>query len=201
MWLDANTTGNINGYDWESATKYRTNEGQQNCVSPKKNCTDADYSCAVVNITTTWEQVTVINGQSFTFTNEDAEDFWDHMYLPLGYEKIGTIDYSMNCHGYAFGVGDWPEDGQYGAELILECWQADDDQCDATVAVTQNGHDHSIKVIGAECNDGYTSWCIHENLIEKYKESALYLKEGDCPGGVNISAVHNNASFDLYKPL
>ncbi len=201
LYLDASAQGNTNQDDWGSVTYYQTNEGnpgQENCVSPAKNCNDDDYSYAVVDISTNWSVTVPISGQNVTFTISDAEAYWDHKYD--GYTKIGTIDYSMNSHGYAYGVGDWPDDDQYGVDVILECWQAANDECDATVAVAQNGHGHSIKLIGAECDDGYTSWCIHEASIEKFRESALYLQEGDCPGGVDIGKAHGSTSFDLYKP-
>ncbi len=116
-----------------------------------------------VNLNANWFVNGTVNGAPYKFTAADTEAYYDWYYE--GYTKLGNIDYSKNCHGYSFGVGDWPDDA-YGANILLDandsppCYIPAHDLASSTVAV--NGG-HSLKVTGGKCTNGETGWMIfHE---------------------------------------
>ena len=143
------------------------------------------------------------------------------------YTKPSACDYSQNCHGYAFGVGDWP-----GAVEILNlnppanaCYEVVTTK-DAKIACT-DGDDpvHSIKVTGKDCIEPQpfvqaerkrslraipqmnvpTIPPGNEVFIEsseQFRESGTYTQSNGCPDGVEIGKAHvgQNWTFKGYAP-
>ena len=115
------------------------------------------------------------------------------------------MDYSQNCHGYAFGVGDCPSDGGYGASIILNegvCY-AMTDTLSAEIAMLA-GNSHSIKVVGGLCINSGTGSSVIKSTSEKYRESAIYKQENQAGATVvvPINAHGFGASLGgLYKKL
>jgi len=157
---------------------------------------------------------------------DDAQRFWDHCYRD--YEKLSDIEVSRNCHGYSFGVGDWPltATGPLGLGPFMagsgktSCYGLAQRK-DATIAVDFQqagdqgvyGLKHSIKVEGTECeiedepgptpvtDDG--SPPKQQALIkslEQFRFSGTYRQTATCPDNVNLSkACLNPPSFALFE--
>ena len=96
------------------------------------------------------------------FTQDNNKLFWDWYYR--GYHAPEQCDYSQNCHGFAFSVGDWPDSAagiikwrdpsQFvpkGAPQHDPCFEV----CQTHQAeIATNISGHSIQVIGKKCASG-----------------------------------------------
>jgi hypothetical protein len=169
------------------------------CNTGATNCRGNNYSYMIVSITSNWSISKVIDGVSVTITETDTKAYYDNKYA--GYTQVNgaPIDYSQNCHGYSFGVGNWPADNE-GMSILLAgtptCytqqyyWNVD-------VATTSG---HSVKADGAMCSDTYTFWEIYTETTEKFRESGVYKLTGSCgqnqgEHSANIVRAHPGLSF------
>lgn len=136
--------------------------------SDKKNCNDDKYGYIKVSIDEEWHGHLKLGGDRVGAV--DAQRFWDWVYADMGYERVTKLDFSKNCHGYAFGVGDWPysAEGPLGrgpfptGSIKSPCYEHMFEPKKAKVAVEVKlpgngasavfGTRHSIKVVGAECD-------------------------------------------------
>jgi hypothetical protein len=92
--------GATNGSGWGFATKYTGED------SDKVNCNGQKYDHMKMQIDHNWTAGYLVNGQVHVFTHADNKAYWDHYYRD--YEAPASCDYTMNCHGFAFDVGDCP---------------------------------------------------------------------------------------------
>ena len=204
---------------WGTARRYEVAE------STKTNCNGVAYAYWEIEVDHEWIQEQAAHGGIHTFTHADNKRFWDWYYE--GYEKPDACDYTQNCHGYAFGVGDWPD----SAEPIIDRRPVTDpptpgpDPCyipaevkDATIA--SDPPEHSIKVQGAECevelppgppiplpDPGPGGPAIVQALVaswEQYRESGTYSQTATCPDSVNLKRPgkwHNGYNLDIPDSL
>jgi hypothetical protein len=183
----------------------------------KVNCKGQKYDYHEINIDPNW--VAVRGG--WTFTHADNKAFWDFYYRDYDGPEDGKCDYSQNCHGFAFNVGDWPGDASTGVILNLtpledRCYQFSGVK-DATIASLP---DHSIRVVGKLCHQippvqeqSHLEMFIHSS--EQFRESGTYTQTSSCTeGGVNINLAHTRAGvsyvifglefsgfpYGLYRP-
>jgi hypothetical protein len=136
----------------------------------------------------------IMLSHSFTCTKDHINAFYDHKYD--GYEHSGDVDFSMNCYGYAFDCGGWPDDGMYGADALLYCYTPDTTPEDADIAYIDGSH--AIKVSGEVCEFPETSVGMVTYTIEKFRSSRIYIQNGSCPIGVDPGKAHPGMSFVLY---
>lgn len=197
--------------------------------SEKTNCNGDRYDYAVIDVDHAWEQEQEFpegSGLFRTFSHTDNKRFWDWYYE--GYTAPDTCDYTQNCHGYAFGVGDWP----YTATPIIDNRPIPDPlppdpipppcYVGAEVKEAQIASDppsHSIKVQGAECevepppgppipipDPGPGGPPMAQALVaswEQYRESGTYSQSAECPDSVNLKRPgkwHTHLNFQLLKP-
>ena len=177
-----------------AATSYTLTDGRQGCDPGVKY----DYS----TVTTAPSYPVTINGVTYAAT--DAERFWDFIYD--GFSGGGACDWSANCHGYAFGVGDWPKGPEGPAKIIAEgtgdCWV--EDGSNATIAVHSG---HTVKITMQDCQNSIG--LIVKTSAEKWKESGVYTKSGNCTDGsvdlgaggadVMLGVQRGGLTFKLYK--
>jgi hypothetical protein len=192
-------------------------------VSNKLNCAGNPYEYVKVTIDENWEGI-VIDENTGMLTNfrcgpADLEAYWNDVYE--GYEKLSGVDFTKNCHGYAFDVGDWPAE----ATLLLNlgpfaqipgraCWETSELK-DAKIASLPPSH--SIKVVGGTCNvaqlpgpvpaiPGQPAQPVIKQVIketrQKFRESGVYRQTADCPDSVilNKSRLLESINFNFYKP-
>lgn len=129
-----------------------------------------------------------------TFNNDHINAYYDEKYA--GYEQIGYVDFSINCHGYAFGTGNWPESSHQGIGVLLAntCYLYAMPS-DAEVAWS---YTHSIKVSGEECDMGSGMMMPHIVLTtEKFRASRVYKQTGSCGSPANPYRAHVDPSFSL----
>lgn len=134
----------------------------------KENCFGDIYPYSTFVIDAAWT-FTVIPGLVINGALNNA--YWNYYYGPT-YTKPLACDYSQNCHGFAYGVGDWPRDFSYlavthgggvgpsdqstGGDFenhpigsgFSACWQL----CEKKDAQVASSGIHSISVNGAECD-------------------------------------------------
>jgi len=88
----------------------------------------------------------------------------------------GDCDWTQNCHGYAFGVGDWSNDSIIlKADGSTRCWF--DDISNATIA--DNTY-HTIMITVSNCPGSIGN--IITATSEKFKESPIFELSGGCYG-------------------
>ncbi len=123
----------------------------------KSNCNGDFYDYTRVEIDHAWIGVVNIDGVNYPVTHANNKAYWDWYYQ--GYNVPAACDYTQNCHGYAFGVGDWVDN----ARMILAVGGAfpvggvPANSCYSVVPtkdarVASDWPRHSIKVEGTECN-------------------------------------------------
>ncbi len=200
IYVDASAAGNTNGDDWGSATYYSKFDQGIRCLNPARNCTNAPYDYLEQTINTAFEAYDTVNMIPVTVTVADVEDYYDELYK--GYQKVGNVDFSKNCHGYSFGVGNWPADDAYGSYTLVEdgthpCYIPARDMEHATIAL--NGA-HSMKVTGGKCTGTEYTWMIFTSSSEKFRASAKYEQSDGCDDGVDITKA-TKSSFGLYEPF
>ena len=182
------------------------------------------YDYAVVQIAENWliKIDRRDNGLKHQFTQLDNKAFWDWYYRD--YNAAGQCDYSQNCHGYAFGVGDWPDDAggimgyrdpnqfiPLGTPPHIPCYEGCSTK-DAVIASNVSGH--SIQVIGTECDlpedspiecehapaPGPPEPCKIEAIVfsaEQFRESGSYTRAVVCPDSLDVSLAHDRAGAIL----
>ncbi|PWG74615.1 hypothetical protein DF186_16985, partial [Enterococcus hirae] len=84
----------------------------------KTNCDGVAYGYVDVQIDGGWEAVVVFNGVGSKTVGRDHNEQYGINYYE-GYTEVGNADYSQNCHGYALGVGNWPQDEATAGPLDL----------------------------------------------------------------------------------
>ena len=175
----------------------------QNCLQLSQNCQGTPYQYSEMTVSNSWIGQFTYNMVTYNVNVSHTEAYWDWRFL--GYEKQGSVDYTKNCHGFAFGVGDWPADGGMGAIIILKegaCY-AQTDPVHATIAVS-TGCTHSIKVSGGLALNGSQPWPRVLATTEKFRESAIY-KQHNSNGVTVINPINAHglgASLGgLYKKL
>ena len=194
-------------------------------VSDKANCAGNVYAYAKVKIDPNWTgfilKVDFLTGlpSSIPVYPTDLEAYWDDVYN--GYEKLSGVDFNQNCHGYAFNVGDWPDEaalllnlGPFVLVPGLACWETSEMK-DAKIASLPPSH--SIKVVGGTCNvaqlpgpvpaiPGQPAQPVIKQVIketrQKFRESGVYRQTADCPDSVilNKSRLLESINFNFYKP-
>lgn len=170
------------------------------------NCEDEKYSYAKINLNANWSQSFDVGGGVFVnFTKAHNVAYWDWVYE--GYTQVGPIiDYSTNCHGYAFDVGDWPDTAVGIVRWNMSaptCYtplaSADLDQ--ATFAVDPEMH--SLQVTGMKC-DHPTIPILkipkYKTSSEQFRESGIYEQTGVCPDGINIGKQWTTAKWGWRYP-
>ncbi len=194
LWFDPLHPDNPGGVSWGWGFEYRLWDGQgQSCSTPMMNC-NGDYVFHwTIGVDTDWEvtETFYINGNlvDVTFEVDDTERYWDWYYSAPSYTKVGNVDYSQNCHGYALDEGHWPDDGAYGCTRLLNspiCYTLTPPGPDVDLIVA-NGHVHSIKATGDQCPPPNPYWPpvrIYTSTSEKCRESAIYEQSGACPDGI-----------------
>jgi hypothetical protein len=197
IYLDAGAAGNTNSDDWGSATVYLLVDEMMNpCNTGKQNCDGDDYSYADVTVNNAWSLTHTVNGVEITSDVDDNDAYWDERYD--GYTQNGAVDYTQNCHGYAFGVGDWPDDNADGHDILLEVGTC---YVNASVkdAILATCGTHSIKVTGDECSIWEFTWEITDSTSEKFRESGIYEQSNGCNTGVDVAKAHPGQTFNFYK--
>lgn len=165
-------------------------------VDGREGCDGEKYDYDKFTTPPSWP----VTYQGTTYTEADLKRYWDWVYA--GYAGGGNPDWTQNCHGYAFGVGDWPN----GSSAIIKrdltntfCWIEDEDIADATIGTY--GYGHTVKVTMEHCANSM-GWIVKASS-EKFKESGTYTLSGDCTTGSADLSLGNgpraNISFALYK--
>lgn len=136
----------------------------------------------------------------YTITVANVDSYYDAMYA--GYSKSGNADFTQNCHGYAFGVGGWPQDSTYGADILLSpgtCYTSS--SVDEATLGLLDSHQHSMKLTGAECIGSESSWDVITSTSEKFRGSAIYEQSGGCYNGANPTRAHGSSFIEVWKKL
>lgn len=182
------------------------------CQTGKTNCDGVAYGYVDVQIDGGWEAVVVFNGVGAKTVGRDHnEQYWRNYYE--GYTEVGHADYSQNCHGYALGVGNWPQDEATAGPLDLllapgTCYES----CDlvapdgtplAEVAITPD-YEHSIKITPAQCTFWVGEDQFFEDTIvatsEKFRESQVFTRNQPCPSGLDPLKAHRASGLDSFVP-
>ncbi len=175
---------------WGTAKLHTGNDG-------KLNCNNVPYDYAVVQIDANWTSHKLVDGVIVVFSQADNKAYWDEFYT--GYTAPAACDYSQNCHGYAFDVGDGPltAEGIIDAAAASPCWVAATNPL-AVVATNRIGH--SIKVTGANCPVAGGPKIPPIPVIltshEQYQESGVYSQSTVCPNTLTLKLT----IFELLKP-
>jgi len=163
----------------------------------KVGCNGEKYGYSKFTTVPAWPQT--VGGVSYTAA--DNQRYWDWVYD--GYDGGGACDYSQNCHGYAFGVGDWPS-GSGGIMVAppVNCWITD-----ANNATIADSGGHSVKITMQDCQNSLG--IIVKTSSEKFRESGIYTQTGNCSlvtipivGAVNLGKGNDpraGLTFELYK--
>lgn len=210
-----------------------------NVNGQKTNCNGDRYEYYVVNIPDGWsgtvEKTFSVDGQDeqevtvvVPINVDDVQRFYDFHYRE--YQKVTQeLDFSENCHGYAFGVEDWPAEC---TEILAvgpfvfpspktPCWEIAE-KADAEVAAdvfvkhgtTFYGTGHSVKVtgeaqeavlegtLGLGPNGGPLTATVDAitETMEKFRASAIYRQTSNFPDNLNIGkATCGPSVFELFK--
>jgi len=139
---------------------FNRNDGRMGCT--------AKYDYVTITAGPTWP----VNHMGRAYVEADVIRYWDWTYE--GYEGGGALDYTRNCHGYAFGVGDWPNDS---TALIGQqpnpCWVPD--VPNATIADCKT---HTVKIEMKDCRSSLG--IIVSKSSEKFRESGYYTQASGC---------------------
>lgn len=162
-------------------------------VQGRMGCTEK-YDYGIITVPPVWPV-------TFGGTNYEESDvirYWNWTYA--GYSGGGALDYSQNCHGYAFGVGDWPDSstGIIGSGTTA-CWVPDGSNATIADRVT-----HTVRISMKDCKNSLG--VIVNESSEKFRESGIYTQTGSCDvmagGGVDLglgNGVRANLTFTPYK--
>ncbi len=207
-----------------------------NNARTKTNCNNDLYDYCKADIDPAWQSnyVFVIDpttGAEGVFPGVTAninhnKAYWDEYYAGYTGPANGEpkCDYSQNCHGFAFGVGDWPDkaleliDAQVqgnppppGGGNQVSCYVG----CDTDVAtVATDINNHSIKIEGGVCVEQGTggppppppvNLKVVKKSWEQCRESGTYRREaGACPDSLNLNkahAAHGQLIKEFYGPF
>jgi hypothetical protein len=170
------------------------------------NCNNEKYSYAKVNLNANWGQILDVGGGVIVnFTAAHNRAFWD--WIDEGYTPVGTTnDYSRNCHGYAFGVGDWPDTA---AGIVR--WNMGNPTCYTPLASADSDKAtfavdplmHSLKVTGMKCDHPtipMLKFPKYKSSSEQFRESWIYEQAGACPDGINIGKHWTTAKWGWAYP-
>ncbi len=164
-----------------SATRYFGDDGRPGCDNEK-------YGYVKINTSPAWP---VFDG-SYSYSASDNQTYWYWVYQ--GYLGTGACDWSKNCHGFAFGVGDWPDDSiTIKASGSKQCWI--NDMSNATIA---DNNTHTVKIIVQDC-PGSIGLRI-TSTSEKMKESPIFGLTSSC-FGPPIDLALGNAPRSLINNL
>lgn len=181
--------------DFGSGTYHPIMDASGACNTGKKNCDNDWYAYAEATVTRTWTKDITINMVVYTVSDAHVEAYYDKKYD--GYTKVGNTDYTKNCHGYSFGVGDWPDDGAMGADKIAKvgtCYEAAS-HADSEIGLSGV---HSLKVNGKNCPMSIGMMPCYSKSSEKFRSSAVYEQTGDCPTGIDITKA-GGGPFTILK--
>lgn len=185
--------------DYGTGTYYDPPDGSE------VNCDDTKYKYYVFDIALNWSVTKPINGTNYTFTAADNDAYWDWYFTDYSGGSGNSCDYTKNCHGHAFGVGEWPLND--GAGILLSvgtCYEAvtTSNFDDAEIAVRVD-YGHSLNVTGEKCTvPEVDEISAVTSTNEKFKESGVYTQSATCAsGGVNVSKAHGVQSWVYYKKL
>jgi hypothetical protein len=143
-------------------TRFNGNDGRMGCT--KK------YDYATVTAGPNWP----VNHMGRAFVEADVIRYWDWNYTGYVRQGGGSLDFTQNCHGYAFGVGDWPDDSKaLKGEQPNPCWVPD--VLKQTIADCTT---HTVKVETTDCKNSLG--IIVTKSSEKFRESGYYTQESDC---------------------
>ena len=137
-------------------------------------CNDKKYNYSKVTAGPNWP--IIING--FTFTEQHNKDYWAWVYDGYTVDGNGNCDWTQNCHGYAFGVGNWPDDStiiKAAGSPVVNCWIQD--MTDARIA-DNTGHTLKISVEDCPLSVGLKILA----TTEKFRESPKYKLTTSCNG-------------------
>jgi hypothetical protein len=144
----------------------------------RSGCNDAKYDYAKVTTPPTWP----VTYQGTTYTEQQHKDYW--VYTGYTVDGGGDCDWTENCHGYAFVVGDWPNDSSVlksAGSPVIHCWIQD-----MTDAIIADNTTHTIKITVVDCPNsiGLTITA----TSEKFKMSPKYKVTRSCnDGGVDLT--------------
>lgn len=190
------------GDDWGEAKSYSPMGG---CTTGKKNCNGTPYTYTTASINAQWSDI-ITGSDDGVYTVNEANILRFYKFYYAAYDQEGNVDYTKNCHGYAFDVGNWPADGGPGVGVIINesafnpCYVPAYPQ-NAKIACTGA---HSVKVkpgIVLNFNSSYSTsiWTIVETK-EKLRESPIF-KQSNSSGVVVINAkLWPSTSHSFYKP-
>lgn len=160
-----------------SWTSYYGNDGRTGCNAAK-------YDYAKVTTPPTWP----VTYSGNTYTEAQHKAYWDWVYTGYTADGNGNCDWTQNCHGYAFGVGDWPDDSstlKAAGSPVIHCWIQD--MTDARIA---DNTGHAVKITVVDC-----PLCVGLTITatsEKFKESPKYKMTSSCnDGGVDLTLGNN----------
>jgi len=167
-----------------------------NRAQKRLHCNGDKYGYAVLTLDVNWQVVTQVDGTVVTFTTADNKAFWDWIYT--GYDPPPACDYTQNCHGFAFNVGDWPDTStkilNVGPLLPpghVPCYTQANVE-DAEIASNPN---HSIRVQSSGCvpsGPPSPTGPVYDYVItyseEQFRESGTYTRSSQCPFTLDLSA-------------
>jgi hypothetical protein len=177
---------------WGEAKYYAVSDPNHN--PHHSNCHGAEYPYATITIDPTWHEVHPIYGP---VDGRHTKFFFDWVYED--YTKPATLDYSQNCHGYAFDKGDWPDSASYlisGVPFAQACYIG----CYPNEAVVASDtYRHSMKVTGTMCQHPYIPPLQVPKYVtsaEQYATNGTYTRANGCPNGLDIGWAHRAEKWD-----
>ena len=172
-----------------TGTRFNRNDGRMGCTEK--------YDYATITAGPTWP----VNHMGRAFGEADVIRYWDWTYDGYIREGGGSLDYTQNCHGYAFGVGAWPDDSKaLKGEQPNPCWVPD--VPNQTIADCTT---HTVKVETKDCKNSLGIIVLRSS--EKFRESGYYKQESDCNPNRNPvelkkgNGVRKNLNLTPYKKL
>ena len=145
-----------------TGTRFNRNDGRMGCTK------NYDYSKFTAG--PTWP----VNHMGRAYVEADVIRYWDWTYDGYDREGGGSLDFTQNCHGYAFGVGDWPNDSTaLKGQQPNPCWVPDVPK--ATIADCTT---HTVKIETTNCKN--SMGIIISKSSEKFRESGYYKQTSDC---------------------
>lgn len=132
----------------------------------------ATYSYATLTMKPGWN----VTFGGVVYNKATNEAHWDNFYDHPGYTKQAgsTVDYTKNCHGYAFEAGDWPDSA---SGFVGTGWAPGEPATNPAPCFAQ-------AIISSS---------------EKFRESPIYNQSATCPDSVDLLNAHGSSTFKLYK--
>lgn len=159
-------------------------------VNGRGGCTGEKYDYSTITTPPSWP----VTYNSVSYTQAQHTAYWDWVYS--GYGGGGAADWSQNCHGYGFGVGDWPDNSSTIISANgTNCWILD--MSNATIADNTN---HTVKITVLDCP--LSVGLVITSSAEKFRESAVYTKTGNCASPISLqggNSPRGGMSFNYYR--